>query len=157
MKRTSRQASVRNKDSRNFILEQQSKGTHNFVQSSRAGMYSPTQAENLLTSTRKESKLRIAKPPRSIIAVSTGHWNQISAQLQKNLDKRPGKLIRKESQKENTTGGHFESYTEKFGKFRICLFYLNFLRLKTDKIFASSYNLTNYRPTNKGHSSQPSL
>lgn len=32
-----------------------------------------------LTSERKDSRLRIARPPANLISVSNGHWKQISA------------------------------------------------------------------------------
>ena len=57
---------------------------------------------------KSASKLRIARPPKQISAVSASHWDQISNQLHKStLSKRPASSIKVDYNKQNESDANY--------------------------------------------------
>lgn len=108
------------KDSRNFLQRQDSRAGSSVDRAGNNYFHknvtdSNTQPQGLLKTGHKDSKLRIARPPRTLIRVSENHWNQLSSQIQSSTHKRPTTLLQKNLHKEDEE--NLESFTDRFGIF----------------------------------------
>jgi hypothetical protein len=112
----------RPKDSRN-IFNYQNSGTSSIL--SRHGnkreywnnISGPsTTAQILLTNSKRDQKLRIARPPTSTNSISDPHWKQISTTKAMNSTIKQS-VLRKENFDNSSKAKNTASYLDKFGNF----------------------------------------